>query len=104
MFGRFKRGAQAGTKVPEQWAQTSKIWAGPLGNEPVAVYSQNLEREPAACSVERIRDPPLDLLRWWRPEGRHWCLTKPPHQALRACLVPAVGELRRNLVSGLLGR
>ena len=32
------------------------------------------EREPAACSEERIRDPPLDLLRRWRPLGRHWCL------------------------------
>jgi hypothetical protein len=27
------------------------------------------EREPAACSEERIRDPPLDLLRRWRPYG-----------------------------------
>ena len=32
------------------------------------------EREPAACSAERIRDPPLGLLRRWRPTGRHWCL------------------------------
>ena len=32
------------------------------------------EREPAACSVERIRNPPLGLLRRWRPQGRHWCL------------------------------